>query len=219
MQHLSDIRVLQISEQHEKQTWCVSKYAKLWKQTTYKVHWFRYFTIIFKIFLKLKVLHFIYLFISLFCLHVIIFMGLTVAGSAPVPAGHQGSSERSLECSYTRQQSLLRPEPWRSVVVVHAQKRAGTGAAGAGAKTHNIHAFVHPRKAGIASDVFVPKKWKERKRRKGLRESSHLHNRSWWPFGPWRSSDSSCFRSVSGTSSGDKRMLLSKCCKCHRLAW
>ena len=70
---------------------------------------------------------------AIISLHVIIFMGLTVAGSAPVPAGHQGSSERSLEHSYSGHESFLGPEPWGSVVVVHAQKRARTGAAGAGA--------------------------------------------------------------------------------------
>lgn len=30
------------------------------------------------------------------------------------------------------------------MVVVHAEEGAGTGAAGAGAETNNIHAFVHP---------------------------------------------------------------------------
>lgn len=72
-----------------------------------------------------------------------------------MPAAHQGPSERTLECSYAGQESLLRPEPRGSVVVVHAQKRARTGAAGAGAKTHNIHAFVHPRQARAAFDLFV----------------------------------------------------------------
>lgn len=110
-----------------------------------------------------------------------------MAGSAPVPAGQQGPSERTLE-SYAGQESLLRPEPRGSVVVVHAQKRAGTGAAGAGTKTHNIHAFVHPREAGVAFDVFVPNRDGERKKIKASwtaktergREggkSSHLHNR------------------------------------------
>ena len=74
-------------------------------------------------------------------------MALTVAGSAPVP--HQRSPEWTLE-SYTGQESLLRPEPRGSVVVVHAQEGAGAGAAaaGAGAQTHNIHAFVHHRETG-----------------------------------------------------------------------
>lgn len=30
------------------------------------------------------------------------------------------------------------------MVIVHAEKRASAWAAGAGAKTHNINAFVHP---------------------------------------------------------------------------
>lgn len=30
------------------------------------------------------------------------------------------------------------------MVIVHAEKRASARAAGAGAKTHNINAFVHP---------------------------------------------------------------------------
>lgn len=92
--------------------------------------------------------------------------------------GHQGSSERTLESSYTGQESLLRPEPRGSMVVVHAQKGAGTGAAGAGAKTHNIHAFVHPREEGVAFDLFVPNRGKkdqsvldgEERKRKGGRE-------------------------------------------------
>lgn len=100
--------------------------------------------------------------------------------------GHQGSSERTLESSYTGQESLLRPEPRGSVVVVHAQKGAGTGAAGAGAKTHNIHAFVHPREEGVAFDLFVPNRGKKKikvswtaKRERGREggKSSHLHNR------------------------------------------
>lgn len=94
---------------------------------------------------------------------------LTVAGSAPVPAGHQWPSERTLESSYTGQESLLRTEPWGSVVVVHAQKRAGTGAAGAGAETHNIHAFVHPGETGVAFDVFVANRGKKRSKRPGRR--------------------------------------------------
>lgn len=63
-----------------------------------------------------------------------------------MPAAHQRSSERTLESSDAGQESLVRPEPRGSVVVVHAEEGAGTGAAGAaGAETHNIHAFVHPR--------------------------------------------------------------------------
>lgn len=75
-------------------------------------------------------------------------VGLTVAGSAPVSARQQGSSERPLESSHPGQEPLLRPETRGSVVVVHAEEGAGTGAAWAGAKTHNIHAFVHPREGG-----------------------------------------------------------------------
>lgn len=86
---------------------------------------------------------------------------LTVAGSAPVPAGHQRPTERTLESSYTGQESLLRPEPRGSVVVVHAQKGAGTWAAGA--KTHNIHAFVHPGEAEFAFDVFVANRGRKKK--------------------------------------------------------
>lgn len=71
---------------------------------------------------------------------------LTVAGAAPVPAAHQRPTERTLESSNAGQESLVRPEPRGSVVVVHAEEGAGTGAAGAaGAETHHIHAFVHPR--------------------------------------------------------------------------
>lgn len=63
-----------------------------------------------------------------------------------MPAAHQRPSERTLESSDAGQESLVRPEPRGSVVVVHAEEGAGTGAAGAaGAETHNIHAFVHPR--------------------------------------------------------------------------
>lgn len=106
-------------------------------------------------------------------------MKLTVAGSAPVPAGHQGPSERTLESSYTRQEPLLWSEPRGSVVVVHAQKGPGAGAAGAGAKTHNIHAFVHPGSGGVAFDLLVPNRekkdqsvldGKERKRKRGREE-------------------------------------------------
>lgn len=118
-----------------------------------------------------------------------------MAGSAPVPAGQQGPSEGTLESPYTGQESLLRPEPRGSVVVVHAQKRARTGAAGAGAKTHNIHAFVHPREAresrlislcrieeggggGGGREREIKASWtakRERGREGG--KSSHLHNR------------------------------------------
>lgn len=113
-----------------------------------------------------------------------------MAGSAPVPAGHQGPSERSLESSYAGQEPLLRPEPRGSVVVVHAQERAGTGAAGAGAETHNIHAFVHPREEGVAFDLFVPNRERgggggkdqsvldgEERKRKGGGGGSHLLHR------------------------------------------
>ena len=44
------------------------------------------------------------------------------------------------------------------MVVVHAEKGAGTRAAGAGAgaKPHHVHALVHPgEEATAASDVFV----------------------------------------------------------------
>lgn len=61
-----------------------------------------------------------------------------------MPAAHQGPSERALEPPRAGQQPLLRPEPRGAVVVVHAQEGAGTGAARVGAKSHNIHAFVHP---------------------------------------------------------------------------
>lgn len=84
-----------------------------------------------------------------------------------MPAGHQGPSEGALESSPAGQESLLRPEPRGSVVVVHAQKRAGTGAAGAGAETHNIHAFVHPREPGVAFDLFVPNREGGEKKKKG----------------------------------------------------
>lgn len=95
-----------------------------------------------------------------------------MAGSAPVPAGHQGPSEGALESSPAGQESLLRPEPRGSVVVVHAQKRAGTGAAGAGAETHNIHAFVHPREPGVAFDLFVPNREGGEKKKKGRKKRS-----------------------------------------------
>lgn len=55
------------------------------------------------------------------------------------------------------------------MVIVHAEKGAGTGAAGAGAKTHNIHALVHPREKGVAFDVFV-----ENKKRGGYKDQSVL---------------------------------------------
>lgn len=49
------------------------------------------------------------------------------------------------------------------MVIVHAQERAGAGAAGRGAQTHHIHTFtVHPRgeerSEDRAFDVFVAKK-------------------------------------------------------------
>lgn len=69
---------------------------------------------------------------------------LTVAGPTPVSAGHQRSPEGPLKSSHGGQWSLLRAEPRGSVVIVHAEKGASTWAAGAGAKTHNIDAFVHP---------------------------------------------------------------------------
>lgn len=57
------------------------------------------------------------------------------------------------------------------MVVVHAQKRAtGTGAARAWAKTHNIHAFVHPREAGDAFDLFVANRGEKRSKRRGEKE-------------------------------------------------
>ena len=69
---------------------------------------------------------------------------LTVAGSTPVSVGHQGSPEGALKSPNGGQWPLLRAEPRGSVVIVHAEKGTGTRAAGAGAKTHNINAFVHP---------------------------------------------------------------------------
>lgn len=73
-----------------------------------------------------------------------------------MPAGQQGRSERTLESSYTGQESLLRPEPRGSVVVVHAQKKAGAGAAGARAQTHNIHAFIHPESRESRLTSLIP---------------------------------------------------------------
>lgn len=66
------------------------------------------------------------------------------------------------------------------MVVVHAQKRARTGA-----KTHNIHAFVHPGEEADAFDVSLANGEEEKKKskdngergRNGRRGSSHLHNR------------------------------------------
>lgn len=73
------------------------------------------------------------------------------------------------------------------MVVVHAEKGAGTWAAGAGAgaKPYHVHALVHAgEEATAASDVFVANgeeikaSWtasRERGREGG--KSSHLHNR------------------------------------------
>lgn len=121
-------------------------------------------------------------------------MALTVAGSAPAPAGHQGRAERPLESRYSGQDALLRPEPRGSVVVVHAEEGAGAGAAaagaGAGTQTHNIHASVHhPKDRESRLNPSVPNRGgkkisKRPERRRGekrgswrRRGGSHLHNR------------------------------------------
>lgn len=107
---------------------------------------------------------------------------LTVAGSTPVSAGHQWSHKRTLKSSYGGQWSLLRAEPRGSVVIVHAEKRASTWAAGA--KTHNINAFVHPggwegSRLWCLSSRRGGRSRERREKGWGMVEerSSHLHKR------------------------------------------